>query len=148
MSAVLSGALAVAAAVLALAVAGLAALAVRRRLLQRGGATFDCSLREGGQPDGRGWTPGVARYAGDVVEWYRVFSYSPRPRRRVARHELHIVDRRPAQGGEADLLLSGAVVLHCRWAGRPLDLGMTEPALTGFLAWLEAAPPGRGLDVA
>ena len=28
-----------------------------------------------------------------------------------------------------------------------VDLALAEPALTGLLAWLEAAPPGSHLDV-
>jgi hypothetical protein len=30
--------------------------------------------------------------------------------------------------------------------GRRVELAMSVPALTGFLAWLEAAPPGSYMD--
>ena len=129
----------------ALAVLG---LAVRRQMLQRQGGTFDCSLRERRQPGAGGWRLGVARYRGDALEWYRVFSYSPRPRRRVARRDVAVVRRRAPTSMEAVALLSGTVVVECLVAGRPLELGMTDSALTGFLAWLEAAPPGQNVHVA
>jgi hypothetical protein len=38
---------------------------------------------------------------------------------------------------------AGGVVLRCRTPARTLELAMTPGVLTGFLAWLEATPPGR-----
>lgn len=67
--------------VVAVAVVGLFVFGLRRRLIQRSGGTFDCSLRwdvpEKPDPSGKGWGYGVARYNGDRIEWYRVFSYTP-----------------------------------------------------------------------
>lgn len=67
--------------VVALVVVGLFVFGLRRRLIQRSGGTFDCSLRwdvsEKSDPSGKGWSYGVARYNGDRIEWYRVFSYAP-----------------------------------------------------------------------
>ncbi|GDY77152.1 hypothetical protein SAV31267_066370 [Streptomyces avermitilis] len=67
--------------VVALVVVGLFVFGLRRRLIQRSGGTFDCSLRwdvpEKGDSNGKGWSYGVARYNGDRIEWYRVFSYAP-----------------------------------------------------------------------
>lgn len=67
--------------VVALVVVGLFVFGLRRRLIQRSGGTFDCSLRwdvpEKSDTSGKGWGYGVARYNGDRIEWYRVFSYSP-----------------------------------------------------------------------
>ena len=34
-------------------------------------------------------------------------------------------------------------VLSCRVGEVPLELAMAPGVLTGFLSWLEAAPPGR-----
>ncbi len=66
--------------VVALVVVGLFVFGLRRRLIQRSGGTFDCSLRwdapEKGDSGGKGWAYGVARYNGDRVEWFRVFSYA------------------------------------------------------------------------
>jgi hypothetical protein len=140
-------------AVLLACLAGLGAFAVRRRLIQRPGGTFDCSARLNVPPasasaEGKGWLFGIARYNHDAVEWFRVFSYAPRPRRVLQRSQIEVVDRRTPEGQEELALLSGAVVLNCTHAGEPLELAMSEDALTGFLAWLEAAPPGQRVNVA
>nr|WP_312892781.1 DUF2550 domain-containing protein [Allostreptomyces psammosilenae] len=97
---------------------------------------------------GKGWSFGVARYGGSRIEWFRIFSLAPRPRRVLLREEIEIVGRRRPVGQEELALLSGSVVLHCLQNGRPLELAMSEDALTGFLAWLEAAPPGQRVNVA
>ncbi|NJQ00801.1 DUF2550 domain-containing protein [Streptomyces zingiberis] len=140
-------------AVVALVLLGLFVFGLRRRLIQRSGGTFDCSLRwdvPAAEPDpgGKGWTYGVARYNGDRVEWFRVFSYAPRPRRMLERSAIEVLDRRTPRGEEELALLSDAVVLGCAHAGIRLELAMSEDALTGFLAWLEAAPPGQRVNVA
>ncbi|MEY9848384.1 DUF2550 domain-containing protein [Streptacidiphilus sp. MAP5-3] len=141
-------------AVLLVCLLGLGAFAVRRRLIQRPGGTFDCSARlnapsaEGTEAEGKGWIFGIARYNNDSVEWFRVFSYAPRPRRVLERSQIEVLERRTPAGQEELALLSGAVVLVCTHAGEPLELAMSEDALTGFLAWLEAAPPGQRVNVA
>ncbi|WP_329136676.1 DUF2550 domain-containing protein [Streptomyces sp. NBC_01476] len=138
--------------ILAAALLGLFVFGLRRRLIQRPGGTFDCSLRlapaEDAEGGGKGWVYGVARYSGDRVEWFRVFSYSPRPRRVLDRPAIEVLGRRDPQGSEELALLSDAVVLSCRHRGMSLELAMSDDALTGFLAWLEAAPPGQRVNVA
>ena len=138
----LIGALDVFAALVVLVLIGLIALALRRRVLTRSGGTFDCSLRLG-SGDGKGWALGIGRYAGDSLEWYRVFSYAARPREVLARRDLEILDRRPPVGPEVFSLLAGAVVVKCRNAEGFIEFAMSPEALTGFLAWLESAPPGQ-----
>ena len=146
-------------AVLLVGLLGLGAFAVRRRLIQRPGGTFDCSARLDVPPapaagdaadeaGGKGWIFGIARYNNDAVEWFRVFSWAPRPRRVLQRSQIEVIERRTPEGQEELALLSGAVVLVCTHAGDPLELAMSEDALTGFLAWLEAAPPGQRVNVA
>lgn len=139
-------------AVIAAALLGLFVFGLRRRLIQRPGGTFDCSLRpapaEGADLGGKGWVYGVARYSGDRVEWFRVFSYAPRPRRVLLRPAIEVLGRRAPQGSEELALLSDAVVLSCAHRGTHLELAMSDDALTGFLAWLEAAPPGQRVNVA
>jgi hypothetical protein len=133
------------AALVVVSLAGLAVLAVRRRVITRRGGTFDCSLRLRPAGSGKGWALGIGRYSGDTLEWYRVFSYATRPRRVMGRRELEIVDRRAPEGAEAFALLSGAVVVRCRDgsdSGAVVEFAMGDDALTGFLSWLEAAPPG------
>ncbi|MGP4112003.1 DUF2550 domain-containing protein [Streptomyces sp. 4N509B] len=138
--------------VVLLALVGLLAFGVRRRVIQRSGGTFDCSARftapRPGQSPGKGWLYGVARYNGDNVEWFRVFSYAPRPRQTLRRDDIQVRERRHPQGDEELALLPGALVLNCRHDGLDVELAMSEDALTGFLAWLEAAPPGQRVNVA
>ncbi|MFD7920027.1 DUF2550 domain-containing protein [Streptomyces sp. NPDC059740] len=158
--------------IVVLALLGLFVFGLRRRLIQRSGGTFDCSLRwdvapspasppgaalpagntgstaVATEPGGKGWIYGVARYNGDRVEWFRVFSYAPRPRRVLRRGAIEVVERRSPEGEEELALLSDSIVLTCRAAGTPVELAMSEDALTGFLAWLEAAPPGQRVNVA
>lgn len=139
-------------AVVALGVLGFFLFGLRRRLIQRPGGTFDCSLRPA-PPDeadagGKGWVYGVSRYSGDRIEWFRVFSYAPRPRRVLERPSIEVIGRRTPQGSEELALLSDAVVLLCEHRGTRLELAMSDDALTGFLAWLEAAPPGQRVNVA
>jgi hypothetical protein len=136
-------ALDVVAAVVVLLLVGLVVLALRRRFLTRSGGTFDCSLRLRPSGYGKGWALGIGRYAGDSLEWYRVFSYAARPREVLARRDLEILDRRPPVGPEVFSLLAGAVVVKCRHDEGVVEFAMSPDALTGFLAWLESAPPGR-----
>ncbi|MFF7214279.1 DUF2550 domain-containing protein [Streptomyces sp. NPDC008238] len=139
-------------ALVALALLGLFVFGLRRRLIQRPGGTFDCSLRmpptAAGEPSGKGWAYGVARYSGDRIEWFRVFSYAPRPRRVLERSAIEVLHRRLPEGQEELALLSDAVILVCEHRGTRLELAMSDDALTGFLAWLEAAPPGQRVNVA
>ncbi len=135
-------------------IAGVVALAfvslfVRRRLLSRSGATFECSLRTTTPTKGtpaatsRGWTLGLGRYNDDAFEWFRVFSFSPRPKH-VFDRSMSVLGRRTPHGAEAFSLYAGHVVVDVQMgSGGRLELAMSEGALTGFLAWLEAAPPGQ-----
>lgn len=132
----------------ALGFLGLFLLALRRWFIQRAGGTFDCSLRLSREQPGQGWVFGVARYIADRVEWFRVFSYSPRPREVLFRRDLEILGKRMPEPSEEVALLAGTVVLQCSQRGRLIELAMSEDALTGLLSWLEAAPPGQRTNVA
>lgn len=118
---------------------------LRRVGLQRAGGTIELSLRLKAPGHGRGWVNGVGRFVGDELLWYRVFSLAPRPRRRYSRRSLQVVRRRAPSGGEHRALLEGAAVLECQVLGQPVELAMSCAAVTGFLAWLEARPPGATL---
>lgn len=124
------------------ALLGLGLLFLRRRHITRPGGTFDCSLRLRDGQSGHGWSLGIGRYSGDALEWYRVFSYATRPKRVLGRRDLEIVGRRAPQGPEVVALLTGAVVVRCAGSGGPVELAMAPDTLTGFLSWLESAPPG------
>ncbi|HET7328764.1 MAG TPA: DUF2550 domain-containing protein [Nocardioidaceae bacterium] len=118
-------------------------LVSRRRWLARNGGTFDLSVRVRSERPGRGWVLGVGRYSGDELEWFRIFTLSLRPKRRLNRRLLEVENRRDPVGAEEFALYDDAVVAMCRYAGEPLELALTLSALTGLLAWLEAAPPGH-----
>jgi len=120
---------------------------LRRIGLQRLDGTIELSLRLKRPGHGRGWVHGVGRFAGDELLWFRVFSLSPRPRRRYSRRDLEVLRRRDPSGDELKALQDAAVVMECRTGDRPVELAMSGSAVTGFLAWLEARPPGATLPV-
>jgi hypothetical protein len=68
-----------------------------------------------------------------------------RPRRTLSRRDLRVVSQREPVGPERLALMSGHVVMECRSADGPVALAMGPSAVTGFLAWLEARPPGATL---
>jgi Protein of unknown function (DUF2550) len=128
---------------LLLVLAVLVSLVVRRVRLLRGGGV-DVSLRRRADPPGRsGWHLGVGRYRGDELAWFRLTSLWPGPNVVVDRTDLEIVDRRPPTEAEVDAIPAAGVVLRCRTPARTLEMAMAPGVLTGFLAWLEATPPGR-----
>lgn len=118
------------------------ALIVRRRLLARHGGTFELSYRAHGEHPGRGWLLGIGRYSGQSLEWFRIFSLSPRPKRVWTRDRLSYSGRRSPAGAEEMSLYGGHVVVSCHYADEPLEIAMSEASLTGFQSWLEAGPPG------
>ena len=69
-------------------------LVVRRRVLSRHGGTFELSVRDANQPSGRGWVLGLGRYREDSLEWYRIFSPMPLPKRTWRRNDLTFVSQR------------------------------------------------------
>jgi hypothetical protein len=119
-------------------------IAVRRYLLERGGGTVECGLR---QPGGS-WRLGVASYQREELCWFGVFGVSMRPEEVFPRRDLLVVSRRMPTEAEESVLGPGMVVVECSFGeDRPVELALGESALTGLLAWLEAAPPGSHLVV-
>ncbi len=122
------------------------ALVVRRRSLARHGGTFELSYRARATKAGRGWLLGMGRYSGENLEWFRIFSVAPRPKRVWDRRDLEIAARREPEGGEELSLYADHVVVACDTPDGLLELAMSPDSLTGFQAWLEAMPPGtRGV---
>ena len=125
-------------------------LVVRRRWITRHGGTFELShrVRNGDAEEakaGRGWVLGLGRYSGNSLEFFRIFSLSLRPRHVVDRGDLTYDGQRDPVGTEAHSLYAGHVVVTCHSSTMRFELAMAPEAVTGFLSWLEAAPPGRGL---
>ncbi|HEU5419050.1 MAG TPA: DUF2550 domain-containing protein [Streptosporangiaceae bacterium] len=137
--------------ILAVAVVAALALASRRILLGRSGGTVECGLRAS---QAATWRLGMATYEPDRLQWYSAFGVRLRPNEVFDRGSLRVLARRPAAAAEALSIGAGTVVVECRTSRqldllapgappRTVELAMSEEALTGFLAWIEAAPPGR-----
>ena len=117
------------------------AFACRRRWLTRDGGTFDCSLQLAEKDHGRGWALGLARYVGDDLQWFRVFSLVWWPKLVVNRRQLEGVTTRRPMGNEPLVTYAGHVIVDADLRDRTVHFAMTEEALTGVLAWMESAPP-------
>ena len=120
----------------------LGALFFRRRWLIRDGGAVEASLRRTGVGSPGGWTLGLARYTGEELQWFRMFSLATRPKYVFARSELSVLGRREPEPAEAGVLYAGQLVVSCATPTGVVEIAMSPGALTGFLAWLEAAPPG------
>jgi hypothetical protein len=120
-------------------------VSLRRRWLAREGGAIEVSLRLKQRRHGGGWVLGVGRYAGDDLQWFRVFSLSPRPRRTLSRRDLAVRTRRQPKGPEALALLNGVEIVELVSQTGSVEIALDTSALTGFLAWLEARPPGATL---
>ena len=129
-------------------------LVVRRRMLSRGGGTFELSVRVRPSEAGRGWVLGLGRYRDERLEWFRIFSPSPRPRRSWRRSQLEIVGQREPSGPESFALYGGRMINHLptkllpiaalrAWEGK-----RTLPEWKGgdFRAWMRARKASRPAD--
>jgi len=119
---------------LVLIILAAAALASRRYLLERSGGTVDCALR---------WPAKAGAWRLGVLL---------RPEHIFHRRAFSVISRRPADPSEAVALGTDRIVVEVAIsdasgadAGEHVELAMTDQALTGFLAWLEASPPGSHL---
>lgn len=122
----------------------------RREFMLRRGAV-GMSMRLSNLVPGRGWAPGLGRFTGDELRWYRLFSLGLRPRRVLVRHDLRVDVRRTPDGPERLTMPDSWVVLHCTATARSaysreksddvVELALAEPTVTGFLSWIESAPP-------
>jgi hypothetical protein len=73
----------------------------------------------------------------------------------IRRGGLEIATRREPDWPETYAMPAGSTVLRCRAvnfgpgrsgsSGRMVEIAMGPDALTGFLSWLESAPPGGRL---
>jgi hypothetical protein len=121
-------------------------LATRRYWLERGGGTVECGLR---RPLGRGtWRLGVASYQRDELRWHGALGVALRPEHVFPRRSIEVTSRRPVDSTETAVLDPAWIVVATKTgtAEDPVELALSDQALTGLLAWLEAAPPGSHLD--
>ena len=123
----------------------MAGLVLRQRWLKRQGGTVDMSARLRPQSRAGGWATGSARYDGDCLQWFRTFSLAPRARFSLPRNGMALTTRRRPTGPESVSLPSDAVIVAVIAGESNVELAMSSDALTGFLAWMESAPPGSGL---
>jgi Protein of unknown function (DUF2550) len=138
---------------LALVVAAAAGLVLRRRIITRRGGVVECVLRS--RVTGR-WQHGLAEYRTAELRWHRSLSLRLRPHCAFDRRELVVIRSQLASAGDTHLLGPGTVIVTCQarprsarvdrpgeWAVPDVfELAMSRGALTGYLAWLEAAPAG------
>jgi hypothetical protein len=71
-----------------------------------------------------------------------MFSLWLGPRRTLSRTRLVVLSRRLPEGPERLVLPDGWVILRCTSVKAPVEIAMAEATVTGFLSWLESAPPG------
>ncbi|MGH3207990.1 MAG: DUF2550 domain-containing protein, partial [Trebonia sp.] len=121
-------------------------------LLERSGGTVDCALRS--PAESGSWRLGVLAYQHDSLRWYGALGVLLRPEYVFHRRALSVISRRPADPSETVALGSDRIVVAVSAKpadasgtpdGESVELAMTDQALTGFLAWLEASPPGSYL---
>jgi len=136
---------------LALVAAVAAGLVLRRRVITRRGGVVECCLRS--RASGK-WQHGLAEYRSGELCWHRSLSLGVRPQVAFYRGSLMVTGRRPADSGDAGWLGPGTMIVTCQ--ARPrfapaarqgqravpevIELAMSQGALTGYLAWVEASP--------
>jgi hypothetical protein len=120
-------------------VAVLVAFLIRRRLLLSGLGAVTIWLRPERSPR---WSVGVGWYGGDTLLWYRALSLSVRPQERLSRSDLRVESRRPASRDDV-ALPSDVVVVTCATPDGTRELALEPATVTGFLSWVESAPPVR-----
>ncbi|GAA3117942.1 DUF2550 domain-containing protein [Streptosporangium carneum] len=123
-----------------------ALLASRVLILTRSRGSVLCCLRP--MSGERGWRVGVARYADGQLNWIPLIGLLPRPRHVIVRRGLVVSGRRRVGSDEFYGFIEGVTALECRNGQNAFELAMGYRALTGFVAWLESAPPSAYLDVA
>ncbi|MEU6021647.1 DUF2550 domain-containing protein [Micromonospora sp. NPDC048871] len=117
-------------------------LFIRRALVTRSGGIIRLSVRTSTMLDGRGWSPGFGRFVGDELRWYRMVSFAVRPKRVLSREGLNVERRRLPEGQERMSMPADWIILRCTSRHAPVEIAMARSTVTGFLSWLEAAPPG------
>ena len=113
----------------------LAVQTTRLMAIRRPGGAVECSLRQDG--DER-WRRGVAAYRTDRLYWFSSRGVGLRPDAAFDRRGMQLVARH--DGDDADAGQPVVVRFETGADGDPVWLAMSNDALTGMLAWLEAGP--------
>jgi hypothetical protein len=113
----------------------LAVHATRRMAIRRPGGAVECSLRH--DADGR-WRRGVAAYRTDQLYWFSSHGVGLRPHAAFDRRGMQLVARHDSNDDDGGQPV--VVRFETGADGAPVWLAMSNDALTGMLAWLEAGP--------
>ncbi len=117
------------------------ALVIRRRVLSRNGGTFEVSYRLVGGESTGGWALGLGRYTDEQLEWFRIFSLAPWPKKSWPRRQLTFASRRTPDAPEQVTLYADHVVVTCQLPTETVELAMSPSSLMGLQSWLESGPP-------
>jgi hypothetical protein len=115
----------------------------RQRLLMLGGGTIRLQVRVSTMVPGRGWSTGIGQFVADELRFHRMFSLAFRPKRVLDRAALAVEQWRDPEGPERLIMPAQWVILRLATPAGELEIAMAESTATGFLSWLEAAPPGQ-----
>jgi hypothetical protein len=116
----------------------------RQRLLMLGGGTIRLQVRVSTMVPGRGWSSGLGSFAGDELRFYRMFSLAFRPKKVLNRTSFVVEQQRSSEGPERLIIPGQWVILRCVCEEHgAIEIAMAGTTVTGFLSWLEAAPPGQ-----
>lgn len=125
------------------AAAGTAWQVPRRMVISRRGGVIECALRPGSDST---WRQGLACCERTRLSWYASPGLRLRPQTSFSRSHFRIVRGRPPTQAEVAELGPGLVIAECAATpgdggiAQPVNLALSRAALTGVLAWLEAAP--------
>jgi Protein of unknown function (DUF2550) len=124
----------------------LGAVFTRRRLIAHGKPLTVCALRE---PGDRRWRFGLMHYGTTGLEWFTLLGLSLRPARQWDRGLLNIRASRPLEPGERpEVLIPRAIRVECRYRQARFEIALARGPYAALRSWLEASPPGRGVNVA
>ncbi|HET6481095.1 MAG TPA: DUF2550 domain-containing protein [Actinoplanes sp.] len=119
------------------------AVFLRRRLIMGGGGTIRLQIRVTTLVPGRGWSTAIGRFAGGELRIHRLFSFSFRSKRVIERGSTVVESQRRPEGPERLTMPGHWVILRLAATLDEFEIAMAESTVTGFLSWLEAAPPGQ-----
>jgi len=119
------------------------AIFLRLKLVMLGGGTIRLQVRVTTMVPGRGWSTGVGQFIGDELRFRRMFTFAIRPKRVLNRDTLTIEQQRLPAGPERLTMPGHWIILRCKSDAGEVEIAMAESTVTGFLSWLESAPPGQ-----